>query len=73
MTYAEHLIENTIDAMQKGKDVMKVLSEYPNDLMINATRIQPLYLYQMASHVVFSLYDGEYPHFWSNYVSTDSH
>lgn len=61
MSDAEHLIENVIFAYKYNKDVDEVL-DYPyNRMMLEETGINKDDLKAMAIHVVYSLYDGEFP------------
>lgn len=61
MSNAEHLIENAIFAMKRGEDVMETMKEWHNALMLEETGMKAKDVYAMAQHVVYSLYDGNYP------------
>ena len=55
MTNAEHLIENAIFALKEGKFLTEdVNAEYTGCTVEEA--------YAMAQHIVYSLYDGKFPH-----------
>lgn len=61
MSNAEHLIENAIYAMKDGQDVLQVL-DYPlNRIMLEQCGMKKTDVYAMAQHVVFSLYNGNFP------------
>ena len=55
MTCAEHLIENAIMALAKGKP-------FENDINENYTSCTAEEAYLMAQHIVYVLYDGKFPH-----------
>lgn len=54
MTCAEHLIENAIIALAKNKS-------FDNDINAESTCCTTEEAYEMAQHVVYSLYDGKFP------------
>ena len=54
MTCAEHLIENAIIALAKNKS-------FDNDINAESTSCTTEEAYEMAQHVVYSLYDGKFP------------
>ena len=60
MSDAEHLIENVILAMYENR-VDEELNTWYNKKMFENTGIKPDDLYQMAQHIVYSLYDGINP------------
>lgn len=61
MSNAEHLLENTIFAMKRNEDVNKILDQWPNKDMLEASSFKKDDFIRMAAHVVYSLYDGLYP------------
>lgn len=61
MSDAEHLLENAIFAMKENRSVDEELSHWPNTEMLKNTGIRKEDLIRMASHVVYSLYDGKFP------------
>lgn len=60
MSDAEHLIENVIHAMYEDRVDEELNAPY-NKIMFKNTGIKPDDLYQMAQHIVYSLYDGINP------------
>ena len=60
MSDAEHLIENVIHAMYEDRVDEELNASY-NKIMFENTGIKPDDLYQMAQHIVYSLYDGINP------------
>ena len=54
MTCAEHLIENAIIALAKNKS-------FDNDINAESTSCTTEEAYEMAQHVVYTLYDGKFP------------
>lgn len=62
MSNAEHLLENVIYAMKEGRDGFDELERHPNDVMLELTGFSPSDIVRMAAHVVYSLYDGHFPH-----------
>lgn len=58
MTNAEHLIENAILAVRDG-----VGYENFSDINANYTGCTCIEAYEMAMHIVYSLYDGVFPEF----------
>lgn len=60
MSDAEHLIENVIHAMYENRVDEELDARY-NKIMFENTGIKPDDLYQMAQHIVYSLYDGINP------------
>ena len=63
MSNAEHLIENVIFGMKNGKHAEEVLKEQSNIDMLNDkhTSISAEEVIRIACHVVYSLYDGQFP------------
>lgn len=61
MSDAEHLLENAIFALKEHRSVDEELSHWPNTAMLKNTGIRKDDIIRMASHVVYSLYDGKFP------------
>ena len=61
MSDAEHLIENAIYALKRGKFPEEVLSQPPNTDMLASTGISMQDVSMMAQHVVYVLYNGQFP------------
>jgi len=60
MSDAEHLIENVIHAIYENRVDEELDASY-NKIMFENTGIKPDDLYQMAQHIVYSLYEGLNP------------
>lgn len=63
MSNAEHLIENVIYGMWKGMNIDAILDQPFVQDELKLTGIMPGYIYAMAQHVVYGLYDGKFPDF----------
>lgn len=63
MSNAEHLVENVIFGMKRGKEIDDILKEPINIAMLNDehTSISADEVVRIACHVVYSLYDGKFP------------
>ena len=63
MSNAEHLIENLILGMRDGRMPMDILEESGNKMMLEDefTGITTDEAIAIAGHVVYGLYDGEFP------------
>ena len=61
MSNAEHLIENAIFAIKRGRDLEEELDKGINKMMLDATGMSKEDVIGMANHVVYSLYDGRLP------------
>ena len=61
MSDIEHLIENYIHAMAKGKKPDEIAELYKDQL--EDTGMSPVTMWEIAQHVVYGLYDGFFPDF----------
>lgn len=63
MTNAEHLIENVIFGMKEGKPALEIIQEEQNQHMLNDenTGITAEEVVAIACHIVWGLYDGQFP------------
>lgn len=63
MSNAEHLIENALYALAKNEDINEVMDAKHNRMMLEETGIRKEDIIGMASHVMYSLYEGVAPDF----------
>ena len=63
MSNAEHLIENLILGMKDGRTLLSIIEEPGNKIMLEdkSTGITSDEAIAIAGHVVYGLYDGEFP------------
>lgn len=61
MSNIEHLIENYIHGMALGRSQQELAKMYKNEL--RDTGMLPAIMWEIAQHVVYSLYDGFFPDF----------
>ena len=63
MTCAEHLVENVIFAMKNGRDPYEEIAEEYNRMQLAYCSISADDIISIACHVVYCLYDGQFPKF----------
>ena len=63
MTNAQHLIENAIYGLTKGRTVKESMMDYGNQIMLRETGITETEVEEIVDHVVYGLYDGKLPEF----------
>lgn len=61
MSSAEHLIENLILGMKRGRDIDDILAEPCNVYNLSDTSLTAEDAVRIACHVVYTLYDGKFP------------
>ena len=64
MSNAKYLIENAIYNMAEGRNFENFKNDPVNKKLLNVTGIKADDVYAMATHVVYALYDGEFPYYY---------